>query len=174
MNSLIYSFNKSTEQQIKDHLWRVDTDFATPLHSYADIAQYARKLAASAIRVESFIELNLVGLLAVYYNSEKQFIFGSNFSIEKEYRGKGMDLFNVLLNSVSKPQNQIVISPEMQQVSNQFLGALAEVAKPEKLIIKSIHTEVHNTNRRLILYYKRLGFKEVKIINESIYLIKDL
>lgn len=169
-----YVFNKATEQQIKDHLWRVDADFVIPLHSYADIAQYARKLAASAIRVESFVGGNLVGLLAVYYNSEKQFIFGSNFSIEKEYRGKGMELFNVLLNAVSKPQDQIDISPEMQQVSDQFLRALAEVANPKKLVIKSIHTEVHNSNRRLILYYRRLGFKEVETINESVYLIKEL
>lgn len=169
-----YVLNMGTEQQIKDHLWRVDADFVIPLHSYADIDQYARKLADSAIRVESFAGENLVGLLAIYFNAKEQFIFGSNFSIEKEYRGKGVELFNVLLNAVSKPQKQTDVSEELQRISEQFLEALAEVAKPEKLSIKSIHTEVHHTNRRLILYYKRLGFEEVKTVNESIYLIKEL
>lgn len=174
MKSLIHSFNKSTEQQIKDHFWRVDADFTPPLHTYVDIAQYAQKLATSSVRLEIFIGGNLIGLIAGYYNPEKQFIFGSNFSIEKEYRGKGMELFNVLLSFMGSNQDQVILSPEMKEIGIQFLEALTEDAKPAKLVMKSIHTEVHKTNRKLILYYKRLGFKEVKIINESIYLIKDL
>ncbi|WP_271424726.1 hypothetical protein [Aequorivita sinensis] len=171
---LKYAINKATIHQIKDHLIRVDEDFAIPLRTYVDINHYAKKLADRAICVEIFAEEKLVGLLAIYYNVEEKFIFGSNFSIDKEYRGKGLELFKVLLNTVSKSQNLNDMSVEMQQVSNQFIGALSEVAKAEEPIIKSIHTEVHHSNRRLILYYKRLGFKEVETSNESIYLIREI
>jgi|SRR5690554_7345594 len=172
--NLNYTFNKSTEQQIRDHLWRVDSDFAIALHTSVDIDDYARKLASSAIRVESFIGDKLVVLMALYYNHEKQFIFGSNFSIEKEYRGKGMELFKVLLNAIRNPKKPINMRLEMEVVGKQFLEVLENEAKPKELIVNSIHTEVHHTNRRLILYYRRLGFKEVKVRDGSIYLIMDL
>ena len=174
MKNPTYSFNKATEQQIKDHFWRVDADFSPPLHTYVDISIYAEKLATSSVRLEIFIEANLIGLIAGYYNSDKQFLFGSNFSIEKEYRGKGMELFNVLLIFMGNNQEQFNLSPEMKEIGIQFLEALKEDAKPAKLVMKSIHTEVHHSNRRLILYYKRLGFKEVETTNESIYLIKEI
>lgn len=171
---LKYAINKATKHQIKDHLCRVNEDFSVPLRTYVDINQYAKKLADRAICVEIFANEKLVGLLAIYLNVEEKFIFGSNFSIDKEYRGKGLELFKVLLNTVSKSQNLNDMSIEMQQVSNQFIGALSEVAKTEEPILKSIHTEVHHSNRRLIMYYKRLGFKEVETSNESIYLIREI
>lgn len=169
-----YSFNKSTEQQIKDHFWRMDTDFTPPLHTYVNIDLYAQKLAKSAIRIENYVGANLIGLIGVYYNSEKQFIFVSNFSIEKEYRGNGMLLINVLLNFMAGKQNQVEISPRLYEVGVEFLEILAEYAKPFRPIVNSIQTEVRNSNRKALLLYKRLGFEEVEIRNESTYLIKDL
>src|SRR5699024_1711931 len=96
-----YSFNKATEKQIKDHLWRVDTDYKPPLHTYVNIDHYANKLATSAIRLENFDEKKLIGLMAGYYNLENHFIFISNFSMEKDYRGKGMELVIGLLRFLS-------------------------------------------------------------------------
>lgn len=169
-----YSFNKSTEQQIKDHLWRMDPDFTPPLHTYVDINQYAQKLVANAVRIDNFMGTNLIGLIATYYNPEKEFLFFSNMSIEKKYRGKGVEISRGLLSFLDKNQDQTPISPEIQQLAIKWLEVLKNDAKPEKFIIKSIQIEVRNTNRKAMLFYKRLGFKNMKIEKESTYLIKHL
>lgn len=170
----IYSFNKATEEQIKDHLWRVDTDYKPPLHTYVDIAQYARKMATSAVRLEYFIGTNLISLMAGYYNPEKHFLYISNFSIEKEYRGKGMELVIELIKFLGKNQNQAIIRPEIKEIGLQFFEVLTKEMALGKPIIKTIQTEVRNDNHKLILFYKKLGFRDVKIENESTYLIIDL
>ena len=169
-----YSFNKATEQQIEDHLWRVDTDYKPPLHTYVDIPPYARKMATSAVRLENFIGRNLISLMAGYFNPEKRFLFISNFSIEKEYRGKGMELVIGLLSFLSGNADQDSINPEIQEIGIQFLEILAKDTAPRKPSIDSIRTEVRNDNQNLILFYKKLGFKDVEIKNESTYLIIDL
>lgn len=168
----IYSFNKATEQQIKDHLWRVDVDYKPPLHTYVNIDQYAKKLATSAIRLENFNDEKLIGLMAGYYNLENQFIFISNFSIEKNYRGKGMELVTGLLRFLSGDLKNV--SPEIQKIGSQIITVLAKDTKPNKSVVKTIHTEVRNDNQKLISFYKNLGFKEAKNQNESTYLIIDL
>lgn len=169
-----YAFNKSTEQQIRDHLWRMDPDFSPPLHTYVDINLYARKLAINAVRIDSYYGSKLVGLIATYYNPEKEFLYVSNISIEKDYRGKGIELSRCLVYFLAGDQELKGYDPEIQKLANDWLTVLTNDAKPAKLIIRSIHTEVRNVNRKALLFYKRLGFNEVITENESIYLIKEL
>lgn len=167
-----YAFNKATEYQIKDHFWRVDGDFKPPLHTYVDIDQYAKKLASSAIRLEYFKGENLIGLMAGYYNIENQFIFISNFSLERAHRGEGMELVMGLLNFLSRDFKNT--SPEIQKIGGQILAVLARDTAPKQPVVKSIHTEVRNDNQKLIAFYKKIGFKVAKIQDNSTYLIKDL
>src|SRR5690625_3112026 len=117
-----YSFNKALEQQIKDHLWRVADDYKPPLHTYVDIVEYAKKLASSAIRLEYFSGENLIGLMAGYYNVEKQFLFITNFSLERVHRGQGMELVVGLLRFLSGDHKNI--SPEIQKIGSQILTVL--------------------------------------------------
>ncbi|HLS31520.1 MAG TPA: hypothetical protein VK021_11740 [Flavobacteriaceae bacterium] len=167
-----YSFNKALEQQIKDHLWRVADDYKPPLHTYVDIDEYAKKLASSAIRLEYFSGENLIGLMAGYYNVEKQFLFITNFSLERVHRGQGMELVVGLLRFLSGDHKNI--SPEIQKIGSQILTVLAEDTAPRKPVVKTIHTEVRNDNQKLISFYEKLGFKIDKIQDESTYLIIDL
>lgn len=169
-----YFFNKSTEEQIKDHLWRMDSDFLPPLHTYVAIDDYAKKLYENAFRIDYFVDSKLIGLIGLYYNPEEKFIFVSNFSIEKEYRGKGMALIKTLMDFAAGNYDNADISSEMQKVGIEFIKVLKEIAKPHRPVIKSLRTEVRNANRKSLLLYKRLGFKEVDIKNEFTYLIKEI
>lgn len=169
-----YSFNTSTKQQISDHLWRMDRDFMPPLHTYVDIDQYSQKLAANAVRIESYMGSKLVGLIATYYNRDKMFLYVSNISIEKDFRGKGIELSRGLVNFLAGDQDLAGYSPKTRKIANDWLKELTNDAKPAKLIIKSIHTEVRNANRKALLFYRRLGFNEVKTEMQSTYLIKEL
>lgn len=172
MNSLIYSFNKSTEKHIKDHLWRVDQSYKPALHTYVDIDIYAQKLTNSAVRLEYFQDKQLVGLMASYYNSEKQFLFITNFSIEKKYRGQGMKLIIELFKFLEGRYSEI--SPEILKLGQDFAVALQVKIENNKTSIKSIHTEVRNDNNSLIFFYKKLGFLEFEKGQDSTYLIRKI
>ncbi|WP_310993558.1 WbqC family protein [Aequorivita marina] len=167
-----YSFNKSNVQQIQEHLWRVDQDFKPALHTYVDIDAYAQKIADSAVRLEFFVEDKLIGLMASYYNPEKQFLFITNFSIESKYRGHGMDLIIGLLHYLGN-QNSTV-SPEIEVVAKDFSKVLFDDLKGAKIPISSVRTEVRNANQKLIAFYKKLGFFELKKELQSTYLIKQI
>ncbi|MGO3184200.1 MAG: hypothetical protein ACTIJ9_15345 [Aequorivita sp.] len=172
MISLTYSFNKSTEQQIKEHLWRVDKDFKPALHTYVDIDVYAQKLAESSVRLEYYMEEKLIGLMASYYNTEKQFLFITNFSIEKQYRGQGMQLIVELIKFLEGRYSEI--SPETLNLGLDFAKALCISVEDNKTPIKHIHTEVRNDNQILIFIYKKLGFYETEKGPTSTYLIRKI
>ncbi|WP_084426850.1 WbqC family protein [Aequorivita capsosiphonis] len=167
-----YSFNKSNAQQIQEHLWRVDKDFKPALHTYVDIDTYAQKLADSAVRLEYFVEERLIGLMASYYNTEKQFLFITNFSIERQYRGQGMELIIGLLNYLEDQDSEV--SPEIQVLGRDFAKILFHNLEGKKIPISSLHTEVRNANQILIFFYKKLGFYEFKKDQKSTYLIKEI
>lgn len=167
-----FSFNESSVKQIQDHLWRVDQDFKPPLHTYINIDEYAQKLADSAIRLESFDRDKLISIMAGYYNVSEKFIFVSNFSIEREYRGQGMELVMNLLNFLKGKQNEIPI--HIQKVGDRLLRLISEKNPSSHPEIKSIHTEVRNANPELIHFYKQIGFEELKKNKEATYLIKSL
>lgn len=87
---LKFSINKSTKEQLYQHLLRVDNDYIPPLHEVTDIEKFAEKLEKKAITLEYFDGVNLVALYTAYLNLEDKCIWGTNLSIEKEYRGTGL------------------------------------------------------------------------------------
>jgi len=172
VKDLTYSFNQATEQHIKDHLYRVDQDFKPALHTYVDIDKYSEKLAKSAVCLEYFKDENLIGLMAGYFNNENQFLFITNFSIEKQYRGIGMKLIIELFKFLEGRYSEI--SPEILKLGQDFAVALQIGIKNNKTPIKSIHTEVRNDNRSLIIFYKKIGFFELEKGETATYLIRKI
>lgn len=172
MKSLVYSFNKATEQDIKDHLYRVDQDFKPALHTYVDIDKYSQKLAKSAVCLEYFKEEQLIGLMAGYYNAEKQSLFITNFSIEKQYRGQGMELIIELILLFEAKFSEV--SPEILTLGQDFGKVLQINLEGTEKPIKYIHTEVRNDNNSLIFFYKKLGFFESEKAKDSTYLIRKI
>lgn len=172
MKSLIYTFNKSTEHHIKEHLYRVDQDFKPALHTYVDIDNYSQKMAKSAVRLEYFKDEQLIGLMAGYYNKEKQSLFITNFSIEKQYRGQGMELIIELLKLFEARYSEV--SPETLKLGQDFGKVLQIDIEGNEKPIKNIHTEVRNDNNSLIFFYKKLGFLEFEKGQDSTYLIRKI
>lgn len=172
MKSLVYSFNKSTVQDIKDHLYRVDQDFKPALHTYVDIDSYSQKLAKSAVCLEYFKGAELVGLMAGYYNPEKQFLFITNFSIERQFRGQGMELIMELLKLFEAKYSEV--SSEILKLGEDFWKVLQINIETNEKPIKNIQTEVRNDNSSLIFFYKKLGFAEFEKGKDSTYLIRKI
>ena len=168
-----HQFNKSSFEQIRDHLWRVDEDFIPALHTYIDIDLYAAKLKKSAILLEFYDLKNLVGLMGGYYNPEGKFLFVSNFSIEKKFRGSGMQLVIELISFLS-PKNTPEITPEIKEIGNELYTYLTDIYKETPIEIQSVHSEVRNENQALIHFYKSIGFRVTKNKGNSTYLILDL
>ncbi len=127
-----YSINKSDFIAISEHLYRMDSFFVPKLSSYVSIDIYAEKLANKAERFEAFHSNKLIGLIAGYYNDEKESFYISNFSIEKEFQGQGVSssLFN--------------------QITENFKS------------LKDISLEVKKVNTKAIEFYKKIGFVETK------------
>ena len=88
--TLIMNFttNKSSFDDVYNHLCSVDIDFVPPLSSTLSIDLYAEKLVSKANRCEVWIGNLLVGLIAYYNTGDGLFI--SNFSVIEEHRGTGV------------------------------------------------------------------------------------
>lgn len=87
MNSLELNTNKSTADDIVSHLMVMDGHFTPPLHTYVDIIEYAKKLAEKSVRFEIWVNGELMGLLAGYYNNEDVFYI-SNYSVCLDLKGQ--------------------------------------------------------------------------------------
>jgi len=90
-DALIYRIDTATVNEIEEHLRQADEDFVPPLSGRVEIAAYASKLAAKAVRFEAWASGRLVGLIAVYCNdpaSETAYV--SSVSVSKEWMGRGI------------------------------------------------------------------------------------
>lgn len=130
--SVIYTINESSELQIKQHLYDVSDSFLPALSSYVDINEYSKKIFEKSTRIEAYNNNILIGLIAIYINSNDSFI--TNFSVSEEFHGQGVAK-NLLMTCV----NHI----------NKFLH-------------KSIYLEVKIKNNRAINFYKRNRFEIIE------------
>ena len=90
--SVSYRLNSASELELADHLRYCDASFMPPLSGRVEIDDYARKIAASAIRFEAWKDGMLLGLLAVYC---KEFKYGTaayvtNVSVLPAWVGRGI------------------------------------------------------------------------------------
>jgi ribosomal protein S18 acetylase RimI-like enzyme/2-polyprenyl-3-methyl-5-hydroxy-6-metoxy-1,4-benzoquinol methylase len=76
---------------VESHLRACDPDFDPPLSQRVDIAEYARRLVAKAVRFEAWREGSLAGLVAAYANAGPGGpAFITNVSILPGLRGQGL------------------------------------------------------------------------------------
>jgi ribosomal-protein-alanine N-acetyltransferase len=126
-----YSINKSTFIQVKLHLNKCSKNFIPELSSYVNIDSYSAKLFQKAMRVEAFIESELIGLIAIYVNEQKEESFISNVSVLPIFEGKG--------------------------VAKKLFEKTLKLLKNLKL--NKIQLEVDLMNVKAIAFYQKLGFE---------------
>lgn len=86
-----YCENTSTAADIAKHLKSCDPAFYNALAGRIDINAYAEKLAAKSFRHEIWLDDQLVGLIAVYYNNaEDVFSFITDVSVSADRIGHGI------------------------------------------------------------------------------------
>jgi ribosomal protein S18 acetylase RimI-like enzyme len=128
-----YSINKSSFIQVKFHLNECSKNFIPELSSYVNIDSYSAKLFQKAMRVEAFIESELIGLIAIYVNEQKEESFISNVSVLPIFEGKG--------------------------VAKKLFEKTLKLLKNLKL--NKIQLEVDLMNVKAITFYQKLGFETI-------------
>lgn len=131
MSNISYHISKSSIEDILAHLKSCSFDFKPRLETYVDIDSYSNKLISRAIRFEAFVESKLVGLIAIYVNSNEKLAFITSVSVESEYQGHG--------------------------IASELLKKAKEYAKGKS--IEKINLEVFPENLKAINFYKNHGFK---------------
>lgn len=85
-----YATERSGPGTVLRHLQACDAAFHPPLSDRVDLAAYADKLAEHALRMEAWVDDELVGLVAVYCNApDRGTAFVSNVSVLPSYTGQG-------------------------------------------------------------------------------------
>lgn len=125
-----YNINKSTTEQIKEHLEKCSIHFAPALDTYVNINDYSVKIKNKAIRFEAWNNNILVGLIAMYVNPSEGIGFITNVSVDIEYKGHG--------------------------VASDLIKQVKEYAS--KNGIETIELEVYQENTKAINFYHKHGF----------------
>lgn len=125
-----YNINKSTTEQIKEHLDKCSIHFAPALDTYVNINDYSVKIKNKAIRFEAWNNNILVGLIAMYVNPSEGIGFITNVSVDIEYKGHG--------------------------VASDLIKQVKEYAS--KNGIETIELEVYQENTKAINFYHKHGF----------------
>ena len=85
------TLNKSGAASVESHLRECDERFSPRLSARVDLADYARKLASLADRLEAWDKGRLVGLVAAYLNNrETRQGFVSSVSVCFDAEGRGV------------------------------------------------------------------------------------
>lgn len=81
--------NAATVVELLTHLTQCSTDFVPHLSDRVDLSEYARKIAAHAVRFEAW-DGELVGLVAVYRDTSSHSAFVTNVSVLRSHRSLGI------------------------------------------------------------------------------------
>jgi len=90
--SIKYLINSASEKEISDHLNVCSDNFIPSLATYVNIKEYAKKIFLKSTRFEAFYNNNLIGLIAIYLDSNTKSAFITNISVDKEFFGKKISL----------------------------------------------------------------------------------
>lgn len=89
--NIVYKIKTAGFNSVHTHLLKCDADFMPRLSLKTDIAVYAEKIAENSVTFEAWINEELVGLIAAYFNDVNGFSgFITNVSTLKQYTGKGI------------------------------------------------------------------------------------
>ena len=135
-----YSHNTVKEIDVYRFLSICDTLFSPILSEVVNIKAYANKLYNYADFFEAKDNDNLIGLLTIYLNNEeKRTGYISTLCIEAKYQGIGI---------ARKLMSQVI--NYSGQISFNFL-----------------ELEVYNSNKEAFNFYKSIGFRKFKELNNS-------
>lgn len=85
-----YKINKSSLNDVTEHLTKSSDYFIPKLKTYVNIGDYSTKILNKGVRFESYHNNILVGLLVLYVNDEKKTTFITNVSVYEEYQKMGI------------------------------------------------------------------------------------
>src|SRR5436190_21860381 len=89
--TIIYKTGTASFSAVFTHLAKCNNDFVPPLSNKVDLELYSKKIAENSVTFEAWINDELVGLIAAYFNDLKQETgYITNVSTIKEYSGKGI------------------------------------------------------------------------------------
>lgn len=141
-----YKIKTASCEEIINHLNRCADNFNPPLYTYVNIEEYSRKIYDNAITFESWVDNNLVGLIAAYFNNYNTRIgFITNVSVIKEYQGFGI-ASKLLSNTIKYGKNNGFISVALEvNIKNsnaiklyEKYGFVATEQSQDKIIMKRI------------------------------------
>lgn len=139
-----FSTNKSNLEQISSHLYKCDTQFSPRLSTQVNLDDYAKKIFHNAIRHEAWLDENLIGLIAIYYNIfDQKFGYITNISIQNKH--------------------------SRNQIASTLLKTAINDAKANNL--KKIELQVHKSNIPALALYKKFSFLKANE-KENILLLK--
>lgn len=130
--SILYKFDKASEEQIAVHLLECDTDFVPPLSERVIIKEYAKKISCHASRFEAWHGKRLIGLVAIYLNDQnnEQVAFITSVSVHRDFYGLG--------------------------IAGNLMGRCID--KLKNFGTKQIRLEVASKNLRAVRLYEQKGF----------------
>ncbi len=145
--TITYTIKTADSNNVFTHLVKCDEDFMPKLSEKVDILAYAKKIVENSITFEAWINDELVGLIAAYFNDSKTHCgFITSVSTLKKYAGKGI----------------------ASQLMKMCIGYAAEHRFSE------ISLEVFDKNTNAIQLYKKNSFIQTGIIGDLLIMKRDL
>ncbi len=142
-----YKIKTADAASVLVHLNKCKDNFMPALDKIVDIREYSKKIVENSITFEAWVNNNLAGLIAAYFNDKKnQSGFITNISIVNEYTGKGLAL--------------------------ELLKNCIAYGKQKKF--KEIHLEVFHENKHAIRLYQKNDFYQTAVKDDFVFMKKIL
>ena len=129
MTDIKFTFNESKLDEIYQHLFDCSDSFVPKLSSYVNLDEYSSKIYQKSFRIEAFNNNKLVGLIAVYINTNSLYI--TNVSVLPDF------------------QNLKIADKIMKKC----------IEKCQELSITKLILEVRKENIKALSFYNKRGFK---------------
>ena len=142
-----FEMNTASLDAVITHLQKCSHNFFPNLAEKVDIEVYAKKIKQLAITFEAWDASELVGLIAAYYNDDRNFsVFITNVSTVAEHAGKG--------------------------IASQLLQNCLQYALQKDF--KEVQLQVSVNSKGAIRLYNKAGFQTTEAIDDEILMKKEL
>lgn len=146
MTEIHFQENSGTIENVIAHFNSCDAEFVKILNSRIPVSEYAAKIVDRALRFEAWMGINLIGLVAAYYNDEIAKGFITNVSVVSEFQHCG--------------------------IGSQLLMRCIDLMQAKK--VTHIELEVNKSNLSAKFLYMRFGFEVKYSEHSTIYMIRHV
>ena len=129
--SIEYKIASSSKEQIQSLLTNCDKYFVPKLSKKVNIEEYAKKIFDNAINFEAWNSDHLIGLIAMYVNTQDSLGYITNVSVNSEFANNG--------------------------IASTLLTNCIEYAKEKN--IDKINLEVNENNTNALKLYNKFKFE---------------